>query len=235
VIPKLIHQTAKTPEIPPACRPFVEKLRALHPGWTYRLWTDEDNLELVRTRMPEFLEVYQKLPKNIMRADVIRYVMMYVLGGLYLDTDYEFIRPFDLLDHDVVLPLESDGTGTGNNASVRVANAIFAAVPGHPFWKMVLDDLMANPPLGSDVNILSATGPLFLTRLYQRARDAGMKIHTPAPILFARMPPRTKMEHRAILRGTESYGIHHCFGSWREYSLVDKMKVGFWRAVRTII
>jgi len=127
MIPKLIHQTAKTGELPEECKPYVEKLKALHPDWTYKLWTDEDNLQLVKTRMPEFLDVYLKLPKNIMRADVIRYVYMYKLGGLYLDTDYEMLKPFDFNQHDIVLPWEiTDENGKGT----RVANSIFASVPG---------------------------------------------------------------------------------------------------------
>src|SRR5438105_9445997 len=44
MIPKLIHQTAKTAEIPEKWRVYQKKVRALHPGWGYRLWTDEDNL-----------------------------------------------------------------------------------------------------------------------------------------------------------------------------------------------
>jgi mannosyltransferase OCH1-like enzyme len=233
VIPKLLHQTAKTHEIPEGCRPYVERLKALHPDWTYKLWTDADNLELVRTRMPEFLDVYQKLPKNIMRADVIRYVIMYVHGGLYLDTDYEFLKPFDLGHHDVVLPWEFDGGANPEND--RVANSLFASVPGHPFWKMVIDDLMANPPLAPDVNVLSTTGPMFLTRIFHKARAAGLNIHTPAPALFNPETPRLTRQYNAIVDGGVAYGIHHCLGSWRDFTAKDKMKNGVWRLVRKFI
>lgn len=43
-----------------------------------------------------------------MRADAIRYLLLYQLGGLYLDLDYEMLSPFDLRHHAVVLPLETD-------------------------------------------------------------------------------------------------------------------------------
>jgi mannosyltransferase OCH1-like enzyme len=232
VIPKLLHQTAKTAELPEECRPLVDKLKALHPDWTYKLWTDADNLELVRSRRPEFLDVYQKLPKNIMRADVIRYVLMSTHGGVYLDTDYEFLKPFDLNDHDIVLPWESiDAEGK----PFRVANAIFASVPGHPFWTMLLDDLTANPPLSPEIDVIEATGPGFVTRMYHRARAAGMQIHTPDRDLFAPEPPRLNRDYEAIVKRGTSYGIHHCFGSWRAFDLKHSMKATVWRVLRTFV
>ncbi len=103
MIPKLIHQTAKTRDLPADCLEYVEQLKRLHPDWTYKLWTDEDNLEFVTREFPEFLETYQAFPRNIMRADVIRYLIMYRLGGFYLDTDYEMLKPFDLCDREIVL------------------------------------------------------------------------------------------------------------------------------------
>ena len=59
-----------------------------------------DNLAFVKSEYPDFVDVFVGLPKNIMRADVIRYLLMDKLGGLYLDTDYEMLKPFDLIDHD---------------------------------------------------------------------------------------------------------------------------------------
>ena len=233
VIPKLLHQTAKTHELPVAVKPYVEKLKALHPDWTYRLWTDTDNLELVKTRIPEFLDVYQKLPKNIMRADVIRYVLMYTHGGLYLDTDYEMLKPFDLNHHDVVLPWEiTDERGNGT----RVANSIFASVPGHPFWKMLIDDLIANPPLSPEVDVIDTTGPAFVTRLYLRAREAGVDgIYAPERELFNPVTPRLTREYNAIVKRGVSYGIHHCVGSWRDFTASQKMKTVVWRVLRKFV
>ncbi len=229
MIPKLIHQTAKTAELPDDCKPYVEKLKALHPDWTYKLWTDADNLELVKTRMPDFLDVYTRLPKNIMRADVIRYVLMYTHGGLYLDTDYEMLKPFDMTQHDVVLPWESvDRPGQ----AARVANAIFASVPGHPFWRMLIDDLIAHPPLAPDVEVIDATGPGFVTRMYYRARDAGLDIVTPARDVFCPAPPRLMREYNAIVARGVSYGIHHCFGSWRDFDTRHRIKATVWRILR---
>jgi mannosyltransferase OCH1-like enzyme len=157
---------------------------------------------------------------------------MYTHGGLYLDTDYEMLKPFDLNQHDVVLPIEiTDDQGK----PTRVANSIFASVPGHPFWRMLIDDLIANPPLAADIDVIEATGPAFVTRIYRRARDAGLDIHTPQRELFNPITPRLQRQYNAIVQGGVSYGIHHCFGSWRDFDTKHKIKSTVWRVLRKFV
>jgi len=222
MIPKLIHQTAKTRDIPPKWLAYQKKLQALHPDWTYRLWTDEDNLAFVQNEYPQLLDIYRNLPINIMRVDVIRYLIIHKHGGLYMDLDYEMLKPFDKTGYDCVLPWESDGEfGPGND---RVCNSIFAAAPGHALFKMVIDDLIARPPLQANVDVLSATGPLFLTRIFRHAVAAGIDIYTPERPLFSPYTPHSPRQYRAIVNGGVAYGIHHCHGTWRQYSLARRVR-----------
>ena len=55
MIPRILHQTARTADIAPRWRELREKARALNPGWEYRLWTDADNLSLVSEAAPKLL------------------------------------------------------------------------------------------------------------------------------------------------------------------------------------
>jgi mannosyltransferase OCH1-like enzyme len=224
MIPKLIHQTAKTRDIPEKWREYQKRVQELHPDWTYRLWTDEDNLAFVKAEYPDFLDVFLKLPKNIMRADVIRYLILNKLGGLYMDLDYEMLKPFDLNEHDCVLAWESDGEfGPGND---KLCNSFMASSPGHPFFKRVIEELKAHPPLEADVHSVEAsTGPIFISRIYREAASKeGMKIHTPRRALFSPTTPRNQREYQAILDEGVAYGIHHCHGSWREFTLRQRIR-----------
>jgi hypothetical protein len=45
--------------------------------------------------LPEYLFLYDRLPKNIMRADMSRLAYMYIYGGVYADLDLEPLRPLD--------------------------------------------------------------------------------------------------------------------------------------------
>ena len=214
-IPKLIHQTAKTADIPEQWRALSEKTKALHPGWTYRLWTDEDNLAFVRAEYPDFVETFVNLPKPIMRADVIRYLWMYRLGGLYLDLDYEFLKPFDPESHRVIVPqtLEPDADGRP-----WLGNCMFASEPGHKLWKFMIDDLRRNPPKAGD-DVLHATGPMFVTRIYREHRAELGDVYLPARKVYSPVTPRSKRQYDAIVRRGESLGIHHCSGTWQPWTV----------------
>jgi inositol phosphorylceramide mannosyltransferase catalytic subunit len=232
MIPKLIHQTAKTADIPEKWRAYQKRLRDLHPDWEYKLWTDVDNLAFVKAEFPDFLDIFVALPKNIMRADVIRYLLMYRLGGFYLDLDYEMLKPFDLTHHECVLPWEGDELGPDKD---NICNAIFASAPGHPFFKMVIDELKANPPLDPSSDPLNTTGPAFISRIFHQVPRDEWNIHTPARVLFSPKTPRNPREYRAILRSGASYGIHHCHGTWRQYSFGRKILYGIKGVVRQFI
>lgn len=46
-----------------------------------RLWTDEDNYNLIKDHYAWFLDTYESLPKPVMKADSARYLYMYHIGG----------------------------------------------------------------------------------------------------------------------------------------------------------
>lgn len=82
-IPKIIHQTwfpAGTNMSARAQR-WVDTMRGHNPDWEYVLWDDQTNRLLVETHFPWFLDAYDALPKEILRADVIRNLYMFVFGG----------------------------------------------------------------------------------------------------------------------------------------------------------
>jgi inositol phosphorylceramide mannosyltransferase catalytic subunit len=227
MIPRLIHQTAKTADLPEDLRVYQGKVRSLHPDWAYKLWTDADNLALMREELAEYLDTYTRLPKNIMRADMIRYAILYRRGGLYLDTDYEMLKPYDLLNYGCVLPVETPGDfGPGK----RIGNAIMASSPGHPFFKAVLDQLRANPPVTIDPHdggrsVLTTTGPHFISDVLRRLNGREqMDIFLPDKELFHPNTPRNPGEYQAILSRGTAYGVHHCAGSWREYTLGQRIR-----------
>ena len=50
-----------------------------------RLWTDEDNYNLIKDHYAWFLDTYESLPKPVMKADSARYLYMYHIGGTSQD------------------------------------------------------------------------------------------------------------------------------------------------------
>lgn len=80
-IPKLIHQSWSSSELPAKFDRWSATCRGEHPDWEWVLWTDEDNEELVKTHFPWLLQTYKALPGVIYRADLVRNLYMYMFGG----------------------------------------------------------------------------------------------------------------------------------------------------------
>lgn len=212
-IPKLIHQTWKTNDIPTKWISFADKVKNLNPDWEYKLWTDRDNEDFVKTEFPDLYPIYMGFSRNIMRADVIRYLIMYKIGGVYLDLDYEVFEAFDFKEYSIVLPMnQSIHNGDSTN---EFGNCIFASIPGHKFWDDVIQDLITNPPLVQEhLQVLGATGPLFLTRIFNI--NSYDDFYTPERLVYHPDLPKSKSGIKKIKNNGISKGIHHTWGSWRE-------------------
>ncbi len=222
MIATIIHQTAKTADIPERWRAYQRRIRDLYPGWEYRLWTDEDNLALVRERMPEFEGAFLSAPLNIMRADLIRYIILDTFGGLYLDLDYEFQRHYEFDGYRLVLPRESD-----DDQPVFVGNAVMASEPGHPLWRALIREYLARlpeaPRYPEEEDVITLTGPALVTRVYLREFAADPSIFVPPHYAFHPPMPWTDDEYKALQADERVYGIHHCDGTWRALTYPQKI------------
>lgn len=54
-------------------------------------------VELVDSYFPEWANLYHSLPFNIQRLDMIRYMILYCHGGVYVDLDIECFKSIDPL------------------------------------------------------------------------------------------------------------------------------------------
>ena len=214
MIPKIIHQTWKTKELPEDAQEWHRTIKELHPGWDIRLWTDDDNLELVKNEFPHLLEIYQSLEYNIMRADIIRYMYMTKFGGYYLDLDYEVLIPFDdeTSQPDLMLPVSSE-----ENGKIVLGNSIFASIPQHVYWKDVLEDFKNFPPtkkFSNKFEVLKLTGPDFISKIYFRAPEKYNGYLVPKQIYHPANTLINKKDYQKQLQKKGTRGIHHCQGSW---------------------
>ena len=96
---------------------------SINPGYRYEVLTDQNDLHYVETNFgpdglnrPDIVETYRSLTAKIIKADLLRYLVMYVDGGVYADIDVEALRPLDRFiperfneaDMDLVIGVEID-------------------------------------------------------------------------------------------------------------------------------
>jgi mannosyltransferase OCH1-like enzyme len=167
-IPKIIMQTWKTTQVPDHWKTSPESVKTYMPDWKYVLMTDETNRQFVQDNFPDFLNTYDNFEYPIQRADAIRYMWLYINGGVYMDLDFELTKPLDPLfqsNNEVYLAFSA-------NVGSVFTNAFMASKPRSNFWLEVLDE-MTKPVewyhVGKHLKVMNSTGPLMLTRVARKS------------------------------------------------------------------
>ncbi|MBW0542211.1 hypothetical protein O181_081926 [Austropuccinia psidii MF-1] len=163
-IPKIIHQTWKTSQIPERWVPVRSSCAIAHPDWDYMLWTDESGRNLIKEHYSWFLPIYDGYPYPIQRADAVRYFILHHYGGVYMDLDIGCLRPMDsLLRFDMILP---------QTVPVGISNDLMFSAKGHPFMNFVIHRLAQfdHDYLLNYATVMFSTGPMALSALLSQAR-----------------------------------------------------------------
>jgi mannosyltransferase OCH1-like enzyme len=81
---------------------YARTWTAINPGHRYEVLTDSNDLHYVETHFgpsglnrPDIVDMYRSLTAKIIKADLLRYLVMYIDGGLYTDIDVEALKPID--------------------------------------------------------------------------------------------------------------------------------------------
>ena len=167
-IPKNIMQTWKTKDVPDHWKSSPASISKYMRNWSYFLSDDESNRNLVATYFPDFLSTYDNFPYNIQRADAVRYVWLYLFGGLYMDLDIKLKGSLESLFND------KNGlylVKSGNIGSV-ITNSIMASKAGHPIWLEMIEEMKKPLPIwcvGKHLIVMNSTGPMALDRVVKRS------------------------------------------------------------------
>jgi mannosyltransferase OCH1-like enzyme len=172
-ITRKIFQTWKTKDVPPEWAEAQRSVILMNPNWEYCLLTDEDNDQIVKEYFPDFYPYFTSFPYAIQRADAVRYCLMYLYGGIYLDLDYVALKPFD----DLVLEKEIGLIESHNNVVRRMVTNSFmvSAVPGNSFWLSCIEEMKKNIPwyaFTKHFKVFMSTGPFMLDHVYRNNKDS---------------------------------------------------------------
>lgn len=126
-IPKILHYCWFGGEMPPQIKEWMKTWDGFLPGFERMAW-NEDNFAL---DAPYLQSAYQQKRWNRL-SNYIRLKALLQFGGVYLDTDFEFIRPIDDLLHFDCFAAFQKKTWHRYGS---VNNAILASVPGHSLWE----------------------------------------------------------------------------------------------------
>jgi mannosyltransferase OCH1-like enzyme len=200
LIPRIFHQIWLGPKpLPRAYERYQRSWTRHHPGWELQFWTEENLPE--NLRRPEAAE---RLRAPAERSDILRLELLWRLGGVYMDTDFECRRSIEplIVDADFFVGLSKPG---------RVNNALLGSVAGHPILDRALEELQPREYHGYDK---AAAGPHFLDMLLVD-RPTDVTFLEP-DLLYPRTPAAAE----------QAYAIHHEARSWKDPSelVVDAVR-----------
>ncbi len=228
--PQTFHQIwLGSKPIPRSLRGYAQTWRDKHLLWAFELWDNARSNTLVRERYPHLWPLYMSLPYLTQRVDVIKYLVMYEFGGVYIDFDCECLKPIDsLLTHPVCIGLEPRDEVLHREFTVFLGSAYMSAEPKHEFFKATIarceEQLRLLTPrweeLGKYHYVMETTGPTLINRVYHGFEEKEWIRLLPPELIgpFRGREATLYRENKKMGYGadklSEAYAIHHFVGSW---------------------
>lgn len=184
-----------------------------NPNFRYEVLTDDNDMGYVEYHFgpgglnrPDIVEMYRSITATIIKADLLRYMVMYAEGGVYADIDVEALKPvsrfipdhrYDENDIDMVIGIEIDQPDFKDHPilgkkSQSFCQWTFMARPGLPVMLQLIENIMSwlnglakqqNVPIAEVVidfdQVISGTGPSAFTEAIIRQMNLDRPTGTP--------------------------------------------------------
>lgn len=212
-IPKLIHLIWLGSPLPERCKLMLSSWQKFHPDWTIKVWNDEDAASFQFTNQ----EAFNKARNWGEKSDIWRYEILFRYGGLYVDTDFECLQPFDDLHRSCEFY-----TGIGQSTDPVLFIGIIGSRPSHPILKALIENVRMGPGDNDFERIMQYTGPYLFTRVFLAQAgccDPGTVVPFPTTFFY---PFPGSQRHRQDQENVklefvkpESMAIHYFATSWQ--------------------
>ena len=172
MIPKIIHQIW----IGPKPRPIemMKSWKDLHPDFEYIFWNEAE----IEKRNLQFkcVDKINMIPEINGKADIIRWEILYKMGGYFVDADSICIEPFDEYFEG------KTAFATWENESMRkglVATGTMGFIPGHPICRDIINWIYSSSSNQDIVNTRAwySVGPGILTRFLETGKYKDFSIY----------------------------------------------------------
>lgn len=147
LIPKVIHQTWFEPvkkESYPNMSRLIESFR--QSGWEYEFYDDNKAAQFLSVHFPpQVREAYDALIPGAFKADLFRYCVLLIRGGVYADMDILLESNLDqAIDGSVGFLTAQDSPGIASGHRSCLWNGLMASAPGHPFLAQTIQSVVNN-------------------------------------------------------------------------------------------
>ena len=207
-IPKIIHFIWIGNNISEKYLEYIETWIRYHPHYHFCLWNDKNIPKLVNQ------ELFDNATDYAMKVDILRYEIIYFLGGIYIDCDFLCIKNID----DLINNLDNF---CSRESKEFITNAIFGFVREHTFLYNVIQNLKYNffsykNVVNNNSYIPKITGPEYFTELCNIFKKVNIfqKLNIFDTEIFYSYTFENKYHNNNIIIQKENYGIHMWGNSW---------------------
>lgn len=207
-IPRIIHQIWLGPNpIPESYHRYMATWRDMHPEWEYHLWTDKD----VKSVYIKRRDIFDRANNYGMKSDILRYELLKQYGGVYVDTDFECLKPFDdFLYLDFF-------TGIGYDRELQLYIGIMGSAPEQRVMQLTAGSLHTVYSDHKGSKIMNATGANHFTKCFLSSFNNDSKGVVAFPMEFFYPYPNNRRDseddpYQYVTPLT--YAIHHWGISW---------------------
>jgi mannosyltransferase OCH1-like enzyme len=144
-----------------------------NPNANIMIWNDDSVRNVIKQHFPKYLTFYDTLEPVICRCDWVRFIIVYLYGGLYADLDFYCCKAINgLITSDTLFYREAP---EHEKDGLHLYNGFFYSIPKHPMLKGWIDYIVKNVKSPVDKkDVVRTTGPIGLYNFY---RMSGYDIH----------------------------------------------------------
>jgi len=175
-VPKIVHQIWLGKAVKPAIWMRSVTDFCMDYGYKYMLWTDTNIGQLGMEDVPGLYELFKKQNRGEAAAsaqgksDIIRLLVLYKFGGIYIDADTVITRPAKFAEFN-----EKNTAavffGWENEKKSLIANGLIGSRPNHAFILTLLERIVEHARSEKGEAAWRQLGPLFVTRTYEEKKE----------------------------------------------------------------
>ena len=165
IIPLNIFQTWHSLDLPEKMKNNITTLKNQHPEFKYHLYDDNMCRDFIQKHFDDdVLYSFDKLKPGAYKADLWRYCVLYIHGGIYLDIKYKCANGFNLIELTDKEYFVRDRLHYGNQG---VYQALLSCLPHNKILKQAILSIVQNCKNNIYTNIseLCVTGPGLLAKM----------------------------------------------------------------------
>lgn len=175
----------------------------LHPTWNTFTIGNLDEPELLALE-PTLMPIYEDSTSMAGRSDILRWIALYHLGGVYVDVDTLPVKAFDPL-------LEDDRPFAGHLSRNILQNSVLGSPPRHQAVRDLLDIWPQWYEEHKELSPVYSTGPRFLSAQWMDREDVRRlpksAFHSLGRISYVEF-------RRQANKNPDAYCAHYGMASW---------------------